>query len=588
MKNIRRLLHSSIIKVLVGGFLLVIVPVVTLCLIYSFSSMNMLRDEFDVSYANNTKLISEQFSDKLRDLEMTAVPRLVDEELILSEQVPDLWDFNIYKNELVLDFASRFISANVSVILPTQKRVISTKYGIEFFDKYASLSNLGQLSAYLPTWAVRGSLRNPNENCLSVIIGYTRPEQSRPLISIEISESEIIGQLKSLFSNNDKVLSSFLIDINGEVMKLDENGILDDTILNTIMKQSRENADSEPFTYKDNNGLHRIVFSKLENYQCLIGIIYDEKAIIEPVTKMIPYLVLIIAFAVIVVISYIMVSYKKIYAPANILIDAMKCVANGELQTHTHIKDNSEFGMMSTQFNSMVDQLDRSLKEKYLAQSNLNKAQLKFLKSQIKPHFLYNCLFSLYNMIKSDDLDNAANMAIYLGRFYQMSSHFDDRDTTVIQEIENIKLYLNIHQLRSPEKFEYTCIIDPKLETMAIPVLSLQTIVENAVSHAFEMNDWKNIVEIKVIYNGENIELSVTDNGIGLSEEQQKELLKQTDTLDISEEMHGNKNVFMRFKLMYGASVQESISSQLGSGTTFTISIPSANIKLESKGDLDV
>jgi two-component system sensor histidine kinase YesM len=318
------------------------------------------------------------------------------------------------------------------------------------------------------------------------------------------------------------------------------------------------------------------VFSKLENYQCLIGIIYNEKEILTPVTQMMSLLIAILIFAALAVICYIIISYRKIYSPANVLVNAMKRVAEGDFQSHANIINNSEFGMMSAQFNNMVDQLDRSVKEKYLAQVNLNKAQLKFLKSQIKPHFLYNCLFSLYNMIKSGDVDNAANMTMYLGRFYQMSSHFDDKDTTVIREIENIKLYLKIHQLRSPDKFEYNCQIDMGLENMIIPTLSLHTIVENAISHAFELYDRKNIIEIKAIYKDKNIELVVADNGVGLSEDQSESILSQVNNPDLSDTTHGIQNVFSRFKLMYGQEVEFKICTDIGLGTKFTIVIPTA------------
>ena len=66
---------------------------------------------------------------------------------------------------------------------------------------------------------------------------------------------------------------------------------------------------------------------------------------------------------------------------------------------------------------------------------DLQDAQLRFLKSQINPHFLYNSLFSLYNMIESDELENAADMAVYLGKYYQQSAHLDVSELAVEEEI---------------------------------------------------------------------------------------------------------------------------------------------------------
>lgn len=70
---------------------------------------------------------------------------------------------------------------------------------------------------------------------------------------------------------------------------------------------------------------------------------------------------------------------------------------------------------------------------------------MSFLRSQINPHFLYNSLFNLYNMIKSQDLDNAADMAVYLSQFYRIGAHLDKQELTLGQEVENIIPYLKIH-----------------------------------------------------------------------------------------------------------------------------------------------
>ena len=82
MKKLQERFHSSIIRTLTGGFLLVILPVMLLNLISGAATLRSMRNEVDQSYSSSTRLIAEQFSDKLQDLEMTAAPPFVDGEVV--------------------------------------------------------------------------------------------------------------------------------------------------------------------------------------------------------------------------------------------------------------------------------------------------------------------------------------------------------------------------------------------------------------------------------------------------------------------------------------------------------------------------
>lgn len=569
-----RLFHSSLAKTLVGAILLVAIPMTLLSFVSSYSSVNTIREQTDQSYISSTKLIAAQFSDKLRDLDVTSASLSIDNSTVRLSNTQgsnaDLYEYSEYYTKLLLTFNSRFISANVSAIFPEQRWVISTRYGVEKFEKYGSLQDLSKLNRDQPMWAIRPSLRAPSERAFSMISGFVHTGQSRPLISIEISENEVRAQLQSLFQENNQVLAAFLMDSNGELIKFDPNQVLGEELVQKIRTQ-RKASELVPFSYHQDQQDYRIVFSELDN--CLIGAVLNEYQILAPIRRTFRWLAVILVFLLLATVGYLLLTYKKIYNPVNELEKTMKQVAVGNLQVRVSTGDRSEIGMIALQFNQMLDQLEKLLNEKYIAQVKLKKAQLRFLKAQINPHFLYNCLFNIYNMIKSGDTDTAADMSIYLGRYYQLSTHWEDNDTTLQKEIENIRLYLTIHQLRSA-RLEFSCSVDPSLEDLAIPVLSLQTLVENAMSHAFNQQRNKNVLKIIAAKDADEAVLTVEDNGDGISEEELARIRADLRESENIEDTHGLQNVNARVRLMYGGKAYMTVDSAKMEGTRVSIHIP--------------
>lgn len=574
MKRFRMLFHSSLAKTLIGAILLVAVPMTLLSIVSSCSSVNTIRGQVDQSYISSTKLIAAQFSDKLRDLDLTSASLSIDNNTVYLSNTKgsnsDLYEYSEYYTKLLLTFNSRFISANVSAVFPEQRWVISTRYGVEKFDQYGSLQNLGKLNRDQPMWAIRPSLRVPSERAFSMISGFVHAGQSRPLISIEISENEVRTQLQSLFQENNQVLAAFLMDCNGALIKFDPNQVLGEDLAQKIQARHTE-AENFPFSYHQDRQDYRVVFSELDN--CLVGAVLSEDQILAPIRRTLSWLTVILVCLLLATVGYLFLTYKKIYNPVNKLEKTMKQVAVGNLRVRVSTGDQSEIGMIARQFDQMLDQLEKLLNEKYIAQVKLKKAQLRFLKAQINPHFLYNCLFNLYNMIKSGDTDTAADLSIYLGRYYQQSTHWEDNDTTLQKEIENIRLYLKIHQLRS-SRLEFTCEAEPSLENMAIPVLSLQTLVENAMSHAFNQQRDRNILKILAVRSAGEVILSVEDNGDGISEEELAGIRGNLRESEEAEDAHGLQNVSVRVRLMYGEKAYLTVDSVKTKGTRVSIHIP--------------
>lgn len=93
-------------------------------------------------------------------------------------------------------------------------------------------------------------------------------------------------------------------------------------------------------------------------------------------------------------------------------------------------------------------------------------------------------------------------MAIYLGQYYRIGAHLDKQELTLAQEVENILPYLKIHQIRMSGGLEFTCDIQPGLEDFEIPCLSLQSLVENSITHAFNKIQQSAYLKIQAVREG--------------------------------------------------------------------------------------
>lgn len=586
MKKRPHIFQSAMVRTLSGGFLLVIVPVLLLCSLSGYWAMQNLRTEVENSYQSNIQLISSEFSERLRQVQLLCATLFVDDEVVSlsagSEDQVNLWKFGQFQERLKLNFSSQFFTTNVLVIFPKQDIVVSLSDGVERLEQYPSLSDLGTGGQVESTWRLRPSYRNPDSRALSHIMGYIDPSQSRPIVVIEIDENVLTNQLNDFFQENVQVQASFFIDPTGNTACRDAFDIADEGQLQALWQDYRQRAQLEPRSVNINGHKFRIVPAVLENFNCMVGIMFDEGEVLMPVTHMIWLLILILLFGTAAGIGYLFLSYRRIYAPVRRLVKGMDGVAKGDFSIQVTPAAADEIGLVTKQFNRMVSQLDTLLKERYLSEVKLKKAQYRFLQSQINPHFLYNSLFGLYNMIKSDQLDEAADLSIYLGQYYQISAQPGQQTIPLEREMENIRLYLKIHQIRMAGKLTYDCSIQPGFESFLIPSLSLQTLVENAVTHAFQKFSEPGILEVRAYTEEGFLLLRVKDNGSGLQQQKLREILQRMEQPEQDDnEIHGVENVYRRLLLMFGESAGIKIEPVTPHGTSITMCIP---IKDEGAG----
>jgi len=141
------------------------------------------------------------------------------------------------------------------------------------------------------------------------------------------------------------------------------------------------------------------------------------------------------------------------------------------------------------------------------------KAELKSLQSQINPHFLYNSLNSIASLATIDS-QKTQKMAHSLSDLFKYSINRKDKKTsTVHDEVEMVKTYLDIEKIRFGDRLQFTVSVDKDLENHKIPLFLIQPLVENAVKHGISKNEGVGTIDLKISKKQNEIKISVSDNG---------------------------------------------------------------------------
>lgn len=210
----------------------------------------------------------------------------------------------------------------------------------------------------------------------------------------------------------------------------------------------------------------------------------------------------------------------------------------------------------------------RSLTRLKASMKTAKDAEMAFLRSQIKPHFLYNALNSIAELCV-DEPERAEELTLHLSQYLRSSFDFKQLDslTTLDSELKLVEAYVHIEQARFGDRLQVDYTVNANLMVL-IPPLILQPLVENAIRHGLMSNLAGGKVIITITEEGGKVRFHVEDNGCGMSEQKLEEMLRTNG----ERRGVGLWNIDRRIKLIYGHQIH--ISSRDGMGTSVSFDIP--------------
>ncbi|TDG00264.1 cache domain-containing sensor histidine kinase [Paenibacillus piri] len=238
-----------------------------------------------------------------------------------------------------------------------------------------------------------------------------------------------------------------------------------------------------------------------------------------------------------------------------------------------HNQSYNEIEKLNHTFNEMLEGINRMINEVYEAELRQKETELKVLRAQINPHFLYNTLDIINWKLIINEQKETSQLVRALTGILRYNIDENDKPVCIREEITQIMNYLKIQQSRFDEAIELKVDIDPQLSELKISKFILQPIVENCVIHGFKLMSHGTIV-IKGYLQGGFLLIEVIDNGHGMSADAINQLTSHLESSKDNSTGIGIHNVSERIKLYYGDPHNLRFESSLNEGTTVRLTLP--------------
>ena len=208
----------------------------------------------------------------------------------------------------------------------------------------------------------------------------------------------------------------------------------------------------------------------------------------------------------------------------------------------------------------------------------LDKAKTAALQSHINPHFLCNTLETVNFMaLRELDEDNEiSKMVLSLSSLLRQSLETENAFTTLKEEVEHAKEYINIQKYRYNDKFNVEWHIDRNCLNLRVVKIMLQPLLENSIYHGIKPMDGKGLIKVKAFIKNKNLVIEIKDNGVGMDAQSIIQLNEDLDKEYIQRNSHiGLVNVNQRVKLLFGEKYGMEVASSLKeAGIKVTLTLP--------------
>ncbi len=282
--------------------------------------------------------------------------------------------------------------------------------------------------------------------------------------------------------------------------------------------------------------------------------------------------------SIIIFLSLAVLSYYiplSITRPIRTLTGVTDQVAKGDLTVRADVQSGEDLNILSESLNTMIDKINDLIEKEKSDQARLRKAEFELLQSQINPHFLYNTLDAIVWSAEAGNQKQVVKMVGSLSEFFRTSLNQGKDIVTVREEIQHVRSYLEIQQIRYQDILKYEIDVDESIMNYMIPKITLQPLVENAIYHGIKNRRRQGRIIISSRDNEDDFLIEVKDNGIGMTQDRLSQVMDGIRNKAPSEsDIYGLYNVNERIKLNFGQEYGLAIESVYEEGSTVSIRLP--------------
>lgn len=280
----------------------------------------------------------------------------------------------------------------------------------------------------------------------------------------------------------------------------------------------------------------------------------------------------------ILLVTVLAVAYfaRSLTNPIRYLSKELRRFERGDFRADFHVDSRNEIGILSSGLTRLSGSVQELLQQVRDEQEKKRQVELLVLQSQIHPHFLYNTLGSIRHLIDMDEKERARTMVSALTQYFRISISRGKEVISVREELEHVRNYLLIQNIRYSKDFDFEIDVDEGLMELPVMKLTLQPIVENAIYHGIKNKRGKCTIQVSGRLVHDRAILEVYDDGAGMNDDRLSRLQQsiRSEEVDPSPITFGLRNVHLRLVLHFGAEYGLQLDSEEGRYTRVTVTLP--------------
>lgn len=555
MSIFNKIWKKTIFTRLLALFLLIMTPIYVIAYgIYNWGIHSIL-DEITNSVKSQGSFYLESLKKEIQRIKTLQYSFLYDEDLsrlvLIPESLNDLERtktiLRLYKKILVFNNSSNYID-NVYIHIPSINKTIYAQGTIREMvqEEYRILlTSMAGSNSQIVYW---------QNKILLTAIGPSTNKQGNEkpafIVEVELSGKELDGALQQF---NHKEGASFLIN-SRDGLRVSSTG--NESTINefsALNNQFRNMSSGTKAVIVD--GKWYIAIFQADEYLGLALIRYIPEAKVFTVVNTYHvwfWIFCTVSLVIIVLFSFSL--YRMIHKPLIKLVTSFKKVETGDFNIIIESRHDNEFGYIYQRFNDMVAKvrilIDQVITEKTL----LHKAELKQLQSQINPHLLYNCLFTLNSIAYAEGGDMTAKFAAQLGEYFKFITRDNADNVSLSRELEHARIYTDIQMVRFFNRIQVQ--FDELPECYAgiqVPKLIVQPVLENSFKYGLENVKQGGRIHVSFKTATDCLSIFIEDNGPGMDEDVYLKLQNILNSTENEYETTGIINIHRRLQLKFGS-----------------------------------
>lgn len=404
------------------------------------------------------------------------------------------------------------------------------------------------------------------------------------ILEVNMLAEVFFGDLYKL-PPNDSVIT-YLLDNKGRLNSLANGRLLPVDSGDSLLKKLKPRTHSVSGSFRVNMEKQSllVVYTYIDAIDSYIYQITFPKALTKKIVQT-RNLIFLGSFGVLLLLSLITYLITSIILQKmRIIIASMRKVQEGDFKVKIPIHGADEIGELAHHFRKMLFKINELIDTVVKKQVAAKDAEIRALQSQINAHFIYNVLEAIKMMAEIEEKYNISDAVTALGHMMRYSMNWTRQYVMLQDEINYIKNYIAIENIRYEDKLELVIDIDEEVSKQKVMKMLLQPLIENSVNHGLRSKRKDGVIKVTAHNRGDVLYIEVWDNGVGMEESKLEKVRQSICNVTESGPPSNNgilglqgialKNIHERIKLFYGNEFGIEIFSKFGEYTKVLIRLP--------------